>query len=82
MTIGLAFLWWFITLITGAVITLVGAVLAEHFLNDFLDFMLMAFVYVVSLLLQLSLILILVWWIYAMISQGINPIGALSYTMW
>ena len=82
MTIGLAFLWWFIALMTGAVITLVGAVLAEHFLNDFLAFMLMAFVYVETLLLHLSLVLILVWWVYAMITQGINPIDALGYTMW
>lgn len=82
MTIGLAFLWWFIVLMASVVFFAVGAVVSEHLLNDFLDFMLMAFVYVVSLLLQLSLVLILVWWIYAMISQGINPIGALSYTMW
>lgn len=82
MTIGLAFLWWFIALVTGVVITLVSAVLLDHFLNEFLDFLLIAFVYVGSLLMQLSLVLILVWWAYAVFTQGINPIDALSYTMW
>lgn len=82
MTIGLAFLWWFIALITGVILVLISAVLLDHFLNDFLDFMLIVVIYVVSLLMQLSLLLILVWWVYAMLTQGINPIDALSYTMW
>lgn len=82
MTIGLAFLWWFIALMTGVVITLVSAVLLDNFMNDLLDFLLIAFVYVVSLLMYLSIMLILIWWVYAMITQGINPIDALSYTMW
>lgn len=82
MTIGLAFLWWFIVLMASVVFFAVGALVSEHLLNGFLDFLLIAFVYVVSLLMQLSILLILVWWIYAMISQGINPIDALSYTMW
>lgn len=82
MTIGLAFLWWFIAFITAVILTVIGAALLDYFLNHFIDFVFVVLVYVVSLLLQLSLILIIVWWIYAMISQGINPIGALSYTMW
>lgn len=80
MTIGLAFLWWFIALISG--IVLIGAVLLEDPLNDFLDFILTVVIYVGSVLMQLSLLIILVWWVYAMITQGINPIDALSYTMW
>lgn len=80
MTIGLAFLWWFIVLIAG--IVLISAVLLEYPLNDFLDFILTVVIYVGSVLMQLSLLIILVWWVYAMITQGINPIDALSYTMW
>ena len=82
MTIGLAFLLWFIAFITAVVFTIISAALLDYFLNDFLDFMLVVVVYVVAVLLQLSLIVILVWWVYAMITQGINPIDALSYTMW
>lgn len=67
---------------TAVILTIISAALLDYFLNDFLDFLLIAFVYVVSLLMYLSIILILIWWAYAMITQGINPIDALSYTMW